>query len=312
MGRKNKASPGKDREYMSEAQRRDMEHNAARQSVADAAAAGTSTAAAANVVTTDENVISRPASVEELQRLLAAQTDSIKDTLTAQLALRDAQIQLQNAKIAELEVLVKRLMEAPPAAARAPADDAFVKPGQLQALVPEALVQQVHHTIRTTMEQERRGMLVTFDTVPRPPKPPPGAQGGVAGVSDGNRQRPPLRLVDLHMAPGSRRALASLGRVLRERHGILIRDALTRAGVEARQRRGAVFAALRNEASKPGAKVRNVRWENGIEVTFLTERNVRAKLDFTKPIQGQLPDELAAQLGPILAAASMAQGVNAA
>ena len=306
MTRKNKASPGKEQDYISEAQRRDMDRIAARQRAADEAAAGTSDAAAAAAPTTGEdNAISRTVSLEELQRVLRVEMAKLTATLTAQLEIRDA-------KIERLEAEIRQLKAAPAAASSARASgDVFVKPAQLQALVPEELVQQVHRTISTTMEQERRGMFVTFDTVPRPPKPHQGAQGG-AGTSDGNRQRSALRLVDLHMAPGSRRALASLGRVLRERHGILIRDALTRAGVEARQRRGAVFAALRNEAQKPGAKVRHVRWEEGIEITYLNERNGRVKMDFTKPLQGQLPEELVAQLSSVFAAASMTQGANVA
>ena len=306
MTRKNKASPGKEQDYISEAQRRDMDRIAARQRAADEAAAGTSDAAAAAAPTTGEdNAISRTVSLEELQRVLMVEMAKLTATLTAQLEIRDA-------KIERLEAEIRQLKAAPAAASSARASgDVFVKPAQLQALVPEELVQQVHRTISTTMEQERRGMTLFFDTVPCPPKPHQGAQGG-AGTSDGNRQRSALRLVDLHMAPGSRRALASLGRVLRERHGILIRDALTRAGVEARQRRGAVFAALRNEAQKPGAKVRHVRWEEGIEITYLNERNGRVKMDFTKPLQGQLPEQLVAQLSSVFAAASMTQGANVA
>jgi hypothetical protein len=306
MTRKNKAYPGKEQDYISEAQRRHMDRIAARQRAADEAAAGTSDAAAAAAPTTGEdNAISRTVSLEELQRVLRVEMAKLTATLTAQLEIRDA-------KIERLEAEIRQLKAAPAAASSARASgDVFVKPAQLQALVPEELVQQVHRTISTTMEQERRGMTVFFDTVPRPPKPHQGAQGG-AGTSDGNRQRSALRLVDLHMAPGSRRALASLGRVLRERHGILIRDALTRAGVEARQRRGAVFAALRNEAQKPGAKVRHVRWEEGIDITYLNERNGRVKMDFTKPLQGQLPEELVAQLSSVFAAASMTQGANVA
>jgi hypothetical protein len=73
-----------------------------------------------------------------------------------------------------------------------------------------------------------------------------------------------------------------------------------------------VFAALRNEAQKPGAKVRHVRWEEGIDITYLNERNGRVKMDFTKPLQGQLPEELVAQLSSVFAAASMTQGANVA
>ncbi|GIL49102.1 hypothetical protein Vafri_5570 [Volvox africanus] len=82
------------------------------------------------------------------------------------------------------------------------------------------------------------------------------------------RTRAGYRLVDVYMAPGCRKTLASTGGKLFRRYGIAVRDALTRAGVELRQQRYATFARLREEQKRP-------RWESGTDVSYLNNAGVR-------------------------------------
>ncbi|GLC64993.1 hypothetical protein PLESTF_000233900 [Pleodorina starrii] len=108
--------------------------------------------------------------------------------------------------------------------------------------------------------------------MPRTPKAP--ATGG------GGRARPETRLVDVYMMPSSRKSLATLGGELFRRHGIVVRDALTRAGVELRRQRYATYARLREEQKRP-------RWENGVDVSYVNQAGVR--MLYTGPWDGPAP-----------------------
>ncbi|PNH00802.1 hypothetical protein TSOC_013359 [Tetrabaena socialis] len=60
----------------------------------------------------------------------------------------------------------------------------------------------------------------------------------------------------------SRKSFVTLGKVLRERYGILVKDALTPAGVAMRKERGDEYGRLKAAGLHP-------RWEEGVEVTVL-------------------------------------------
>ncbi|GIL80430.1 hypothetical protein Vretifemale_9640 [Volvox reticuliferus] len=139
--------------------------------------------------------------------------------------------------------------------------------------VPEAKVPQAAELIGEALQVTHPGAKVNYDVIPRRPWQAPS--GGTApNTSPTNmlgrqpKTRAGYRLVDVYMAPGCRKTIASTGGELYRRHGIAVRDALTRAGVELRQQRYSTFARLREEQKRP-------RWENGAEISYLNDAGVR-------------------------------------
>ncbi|GIL69554.1 hypothetical protein Vretimale_13640 [Volvox reticuliferus] len=139
--------------------------------------------------------------------------------------------------------------------------------------VPEEKVPQAAELIGEALQITHPGTKVNYDIIPRRPWQAPS--GGTApNTSPTNmlgwqpKTRASYRLVDVYMAPGCRKTLASTGGELYRRYGIAVRDTLTRAGVELHQQRYSTFARLIEEQKRS-------RWENGADIRYLNDAGVR-------------------------------------
>jgi hypothetical protein len=119
----------------------------------------------------------------------------------------------------------------------------------------------------------------------------------------------------MRVHPADRRWFLTLGGALR-RKGVQVDDSLTPSGVALRQSRGRVFGALLAEAKKSqdaGRPVKRVRWEQGVEVSYLNASNQRVRYDFDKPATQQgLPEAVAKAVQAALDAAPTVDATMAA
>ena len=74
-----------------------------------------------------------------------------------------------------------------------------------------------------------------------------------------------MELVDLLVHENAPRSVAAaLGKPLRDRYGIVVMDALTKAGVQLKQDRQPTFEKLKDDGKRP-------RWDRGVEIKVMGE-----------------------------------------
>ncbi|GLC33637.1 hypothetical protein PLESTB_000098400 [Pleodorina starrii] len=271
-------SPGREEPYISKAQKLDAQVVARRQELRAEATAASQQAAmeAAQNATT----------LQELKGIIQSFCSDFDAKLARHIGLMCRKILLllgfDSSLIDQLEEqgwqaagpLPRDQFHVPPHAPPPPPPPPplVLHPDRLLLEVPVACVADTAKIVEQTLATARPGARINFDVMPRTPKAP--ATGG------GGRARPETRLVDVYMMPSSRKSLATLGGELFRRHGIVVRDALTRAGVELRRQRYATYARLREEQKRP-------RWENGVDVSYVNQAGVR--MLYTGPWDGPAP-----------------------
>ena len=229
----------------------------------------------------------QPRSPEELLASMESLIREAKETFVTKEALEN----LLETFTARTEAAIQRVREwrqeyqqqqqqQPQRGAPGPAP-AVMHEDRLLAEVPVALVEKTAEIIEDVIKNTRPGAKYTYDVVPRwPNRGPNGAAAGAAaaaGTSERGRTRrngAETLLVDILISSSSRRSFASLGGELRRRHKIIIKDALTRAGVTLRQQRYPTFARLFEQRRQP-------RWENGVDITFINDAGNRVR--WTEP-----------------------------
>ena len=243
----------------------------------------------------------------QLEELSSALPQRIAKALAEHLAAQNAKNVALEEEIKETKTELKQVKEelgklkaalAAGSPAATPAAQQHFRPDELRVKVKPESVATVGAIIQDAIQAERPGARVQFSLRPIQPK-----RGQQAAAQAGRTAR---TIMALRMHPADRQWFLALGGVLRRKE-VLLDDSLTPSGVELRKVRGRVFGALLAEAKKSQDRnrpVKRVRWEQGVEVSYLHASDQRVRYDFSKsPTEQGLPEAVAAAVQAALAAA---------